>query len=115
MKPRVCMAACAVLFLLPAAGMAQSTSHAPAGPSEYRQAQERLHRETREREPHPTGAPDRDFVATMMAEQRAAIEQAKLQLRYGSDPKLNALAREVIRTRELEAAQFRQWRPKPVR
>ena len=65
-----------------------------------------------------TGDPDRDFVSMMMPHHRGAIEMAKVELRYGRDPELRRLARDVVAAQQREIAEMDRWaasHPEPVR
>jgi uncharacterized protein (DUF305 family) len=39
----------------------------------------------------PTGKPDKDFVLVMMPHHQGAIDMAKVELQYGTDPELRQL------------------------
>lgn len=51
-----------------------------------------------------TGNPDADFAAMMIAHHQGAIEMAKVELLYGTDPRLRRLAQEIIITQRSEIA-----------
>lgn len=59
-----------------------------------------------------SGNPDADFVAMMIPHHQAAVEMAKVELRYGKDPKILALAKAVIAAQEQEIAEMRDWQAK---
>ena len=62
-----------------------------------------------------SGDPDRDFAAMMIPHHRGAIEMAEVELRYGKDPELKAMARKIIEDQKAEIAVLEKWlaaRPK---
>lgn len=56
-----------------------------------------------------TGDPDVDFVMSMMAHHQGAIDMAEVVLKYGTDPKIRALAKSIVRTEQGELDLMRQW------
>lgn len=51
-----------------------------------------------------TGNPNADFAAMMIPHHQGAIEMAKVELLYGTDPRLRRLAQEIIITQRSEIA-----------
>ncbi len=49
-----------------------------------------------------TGNPDTDFAAMMIPHHQGAIDMAKIELQYGTDPRLKRLAQEIIVTQQSE-------------
>lgn len=49
-----------------------------------------------------TGNPDTDFAAMMIPHHQGAVEMAKVELQYGTDPQLRRLAQEIIVTQQSE-------------
>jgi uncharacterized protein (DUF305 family) len=111
--PRLVLAALfALSFAVPA--LAQHAGHSqrpatnePPSTREFRQANERMHRDMAIRW---TGNVDRDFAAAMIPHHQGAIEMARVQLRHGSDPEMRRLAEEIIRTQQAEIAELRSFR-----
>lgn len=56
-----------------------------------------------------TGKPDRDFALMMIAHHQGAIDMAKVELQYGKEPELKALAERIIAAQEKEIAQMLDW------
>ena len=57
----------------------------------------------------PTGNPDKDFVLMMMPHHQGAIDMAKVELQYGTDPELQQLATDIVTAQEKEIAQMKDW------
>lgn len=56
-----------------------------------------------------TGNPDRDFALMMIPHHQGAIEMAEVELQYGTDPELRAMAQAIIDAQEAEIAMFEAW------
>ena len=57
----------------------------------------------------PTGKPDKDFALMMMPHHQGAIDMAKVELQYGTDPELRQLATDIVAAQEKEIAQMKTW------
>lgn len=56
-----------------------------------------------------TGNADADFVRGMIAHHRGAIDMAKVELEYGKDAGLRALAEGIISAQEAEIKTMQDW------
>jgi uncharacterized protein (DUF305 family) len=56
-----------------------------------------------------TGDADHDFVAHMIPHHEGAVAMAKIELKYGKDAKLRALAKEIIASQDKEIAFMKRW------
>lgn len=56
-----------------------------------------------------TGEPDVDFVRGMIGHHKGAIEMAKAELQYGTDPEIRALAEGIIAAQTAEIAKMETW------
>jgi uncharacterized protein (DUF305 family) len=57
----------------------------------------------------PSGNPDKDFVQMMIPHHQGAIDMAKVELQYGKDPALKAIAEQIIAAQQKEIADFQAW------
>lgn len=62
----------------------------------------------------PTGDVDRDFVNMMVPHHQGAIDMAVLELRYGTSPRLKALAQEIVVTQQQEIAAMKLAVGEPI-
>jgi len=56
-----------------------------------------------------SGDGDVDFVRLMLPHHQAAIDMAKTQLLYGTDPQMRRLAQEIITDQQSEIALMQLW------
>jgi len=59
-----------------------------------------------------TGDADADFVAHMIPHHQGAVDQAEVELKYGKDAQMRALARNIIKAQKEEIAYMKQWQVK---
>lgn len=57
----------------------------------------------------PTGNKDADFVILMLPHHQAAVDMARTELLYGSDPQMRRLAQEIIVDQDSEIQLMRLW------
>ncbi|NDP61407.1 DUF305 domain-containing protein [Polaromonas sp.] len=56
-----------------------------------------------------TGNADKDFVAHMIPHHEGAVDMANVQLKYGKDPELRKMARDIIKAQKQEIAFMKKW------
>ncbi len=57
----------------------------------------------------PSGNVDMDFAMMMKPHHQGAIDMAKVELQYGTDPELKAMAQKIIDAQTAEIAEFDAW------
>ena len=57
-----------------------------------------------------SGNSDVDFVRLMFPHHQAAVDMAKTELLYGSDPQMRRLAQEIITDQQSEMELMQLWR-----
>ncbi|MBB4515523.1 uncharacterized protein (DUF305 family) [Paraburkholderia fungorum] len=62
--------------------------------------------------PPYTGDTDKDFVAHMIPHHQGAVSMAKVELKYGKDPAMKRLARNIIKAQNEEIAYMKSWQAK---
>lgn len=98
----------ALLALAPVRAWSQEHSHA-AGEAAQALMQANDAMMSSMADAKPSGDPDTGFVTMMIPHHQGAIDMAKVQLRYGTDPKLRAMAERIIVDQEKEIAEMEAW------
>ena len=62
--------------------------------------------------PGYTGDTDADFVAHMIPHHQGAVDQAEVEFKYGKDPQMRALAKNIIKAQREEISFMKQWQAK---
>lgn len=88
-------------------GEASAAPNAGAALAEYEAAMDAMHAPMMEGIRAPD--PDIAFVRGMLPHHRGAIDMARVQLRYGTDPEIRALSQHIISEQEQEILQMQQW------
>ena len=57
----------------------------------------------------PSGDPSMDFVMTMEPHHQAAVEMAQAYLKYGKDPTLTRMAKNIISSQKKEIKEMEAW------
>lgn len=58
---------------------------------------------------HFTGNADHDFLVMMIPHHQSAIDAAEVELRDGKNPKVRALAQQIIKAQQAEIREMRGW------
>lgn len=96
--------------MAPAAPAPAPAAPAPAAESEASQAlMAAMQRMNTDMNGPMTGDPDQDFVMMMLPHHQGAIDMARVELKWGTDPELRRLAREIIAAQTKEIAFMRRW------
>lgn len=90
----------------------QSAAKVPAAATAYAASMDRM---MADMDVKPTGDPDKDFVSMMIPHHQGAIDMARIELKYGRDPMLRAMAEDVVKAQEKEIADMKEWRAKTGR
>lgn len=55
------------------------------------------------------GDPDVHFIKSMIPHHQGAIDMAEIELKYGKDPEVRALAERIIKAQKAEIAEMNDW------
>jgi len=56
-----------------------------------------------------TGGADRDFMLMMIPHHQSAIDMARVELKYGKDARVRALATSIISAQQKEINEMQSW------
>jgi uncharacterized protein (DUF305 family) len=62
--------------------------------------------------PSLTGDADKDFVMMMIPHHQGAIDMANIELKYGKDETLRAMAQAIVAAQEKEIKEMKDWQAK---
>ena len=57
----------------------------------------------------PIGKADADFALMMIPHHQGAVDMAKVELQFGTDPEMRELAQHIIAGQENDIAQLKDW------
>ena len=60
----------------------------------------------------PSGDPNTDFVMMMILHHQAAVDMAEAYLKYGKDPLLTQMAKNIIASQKKEIKEMTAWQAK---
>lgn len=73
----------------------------------YMQSMQKMNRDMRSK--RMTGNADADFARMMAAHHQGAIDMARVELQYGKDPDLKAMAQKMVDDQTKEVQQLQDW------
>ncbi|WP_227243055.1 CopM family metallochaperone [Paraburkholderia caribensis] len=94
-------------------GMDMSSSSAAGSPgstSAFKAADQKMMEQMQA--PSYTGDTDKDFVAHMIPHHQGAINMAEVELKYGKDPEMKKLAKNIVKAQNEEIALMQWWQAK---
>jgi uncharacterized protein (DUF305 family) len=56
-----------------------------------------------------TGNPDVDFARGMIPHHQGAIDMAEIELKYGKNPEMRAMAKDIVAAQRKEIATMKHW------
>ncbi|MFL9935742.1 DUF305 domain-containing protein [Paraburkholderia sp. RL18-103-BIB-C] len=96
---------------MPGMNMSSSadTGSSPSTPA-FREADEKMMKQMSA--PLYSGDTDKDFVAHMIPHHKGAVSMAEVELKYGKDPDMKRLAKNIIKAQNDEIAYMKKWQAK---
>ena len=83
------------------------TASQPAHVAEYMQSMNTMHEQMMSAS--HIANPDVAFATGMIAHHQGAVDMAKIQLKYGKDSEMRALAENIIKAQQIEITQMQTW------
>ncbi len=106
----LCLAA--LLAFTPVCAMAQTDMSANGGKAANAYMQPMKDMQEKMQSMTPTGDANKDFVMMMKPHHQAAVDMAKAYLKYGNDPKLTIMAKNIIASQKKEISEMKAWEAK---
>ena len=103
MASKVLLAAAVIIIAVPSAAFA---NHATSADEAFKEANDKMMHDMMK---PMSGDPDKDFVMMMLAHHQGAIDMAKVELKYGKDKTLRALAEAIIEAQGKEINEMKEW------
>jgi uncharacterized protein (DUF305 family) len=98
---------------LVALGLVAGIATALAQSSDYKAEAMATHKQMMEgMQIEPSDEPDKDFAMMMIPHHQGAIDMARLELKYGKDPELLAMAEKIVGDQQKEIEQLKAWQAK---
>ena len=100
---------------MPGMDMSHAAGNTPSGSNDassqaFKDADQKMMKEMNS--PSYTGDADKDFVSHMIPHHQGAIDMAEVELKYGKDPILRRLARQIIKAQHDEIQLMERWQAK---
>lgn len=73
---------------------------------DYGQANDRMMRDMMMK---PSGDADHNFAMMMVPHHQGAVDMAKIELKYGQDPKLRAMAKDIVASQDAQIDDLKAW------
>ncbi len=74
--------------------------------SEYKASMDKMHKAMSQ---PMMGNADHDFAMMMIPHHQGAVDMAKIELKYGTDPKLRKMAEAIVKSQQKEIAELQAW------
>lgn len=93
----------ALLLSVSLLGPAMSVSNAS---NEFKAAMDKMHQAMAK---PMMGMADHDFAMMMLPHHQGAVDMAKIELKYGTDPKLRKMAEQIVKSQQKEIQELQAW------